>query len=66
MFCSTVKRLLTNGYEVDVINQRWGLRPCQNETGVRGLRSGEIGPNPDAPPMEEGQPSMGFGAPSPN
>lgn len=48
VFCSTVKRLLTYGYEIDTIRQTWGVRPCQNDTVVKGLRSGEIAPRPEA------------------
>ncbi len=63
VFCSTVKRLLTNAYEVDLIKERWGVRPCQNEIVVKGLRSGEIGPNPDATPEELAAQAMPGGPP---
>ena len=42
VFCSTVKRLMTNGYEMGEIEKTWGIRPCQNREALEGLRKGTI------------------------
>lgn len=44
VFCSTVKRLLTQGYELDAVAREWGQRPCQNDAVRDVLRSGVPGP----------------------
>ena len=44
VFCSAVKRLLTQGYELDAIGRQWGQRPCQNDSVREVLRSGTPGP----------------------
>ena len=59
VYCSTVKRLMTNGYDVDLIGRQWGIRPCLDEAVVQGLRDGSIPPGPH--PEEE---SLGANAPS--
>lgn len=46
VFCSTVKRILTLGYQLDEMQLRWGQRPCQVENISQDLRNGLIPPKP--------------------
>ncbi len=45
VFCSTVKRLLTQGYELEAVAREWGQRPCQVDAVRDVLRSGIPGPH---------------------
>ncbi|MEE9277751.1 MAG: zinc-ribbon domain containing protein [Dehalococcoidia bacterium] len=47
VFCSAVKRLMTQGFQLEEISRRWGIRPCQNDAVREVLRSGM--PAPQAP-----------------
>lgn len=46
VFCTTVKRIMTLGYQMDEIQQRWGIHPCQVEGINQDLRRGLIPPKP--------------------
>ncbi len=46
VFCTTVKRIMTLGYQMDEIQQRWGVHPCQVDGINQQLRRGEIEPKP--------------------
>ena len=54
VFCSTVKRIMTLGYQMDEMQQRWGQRPCQVEGINQDLRRGLIAPKAgvELPPIE--------------
>ena len=50
VFCSPVKRLMTLGYQLEEVSNRWGQRPCQND-GVREFLRGATPPGETpAPP----------------
>lgn len=46
VFCSTVKRILTLGYQLDEMQARWGQRPCHVEGINQDLRNGLIPAKP--------------------
>ena len=46
VFCGTVKRIMTLGYDMLEIQARWGTRPCQIEGINQDLRRGLIPPRP--------------------
>lgn len=46
VFCSTVKRIMTLGYQMDEMQVRWGQRPCHAEGINQDLRNGLIQPKP--------------------
>ena len=58
VYCSTVKRLMTQGYELGEIDRTWGKRPCQNPVALDGLRRGTI---PAKEPVGDGRVPGGNG-----
>ena len=46
VYCSTVKRMLTQEYPIEEIGLKWGPRPCQDQQVIQALRNGVPMPEP--------------------
>ena len=46
VYCSTVKRMLTQEYPIEEIGLKWGPRPCQDQPVIQALRNGVPMPEP--------------------
>ena len=46
VYCSTVKRMLTQEYPIEEIGLKWGPRPCKDQQVIQALRNGVPMPEP--------------------